>query len=311
MSPRRGLALGCGGTLGAAWTVGALRAVEGGLDGDPRGAEAIVGTSAGAEYGGMLAAGVGVEAMLDAQREDPAALPWLVEHLATAPPLLPPLPRPLPTAPGLALRAAHGETPVLTGLAGLLPRGGDDGARMRRLGDRLAATGGWVEHDNFWAVAVDLTTGQRAAFGRSGAPRASLAEALHASWAIPGWIAPARIGDRRYFDGGAYSMASADLLADPALGLDQVIAIVPMASARSVRAPTAAGRVEMLLRRAMSRRLDAELATLHAAGIEVLRLDMGQADLAVAGANFNDDRRRRDVLEASLRSNRRASLPSL
>lgn len=48
-SQRRGLVVGGGGTLGFAWAVAALAAVEEQLDWDARTAEVLVGTSAGAE----------------------------------------------------------------------------------------------------------------------------------------------------------------------------------------------------------------------------------------------------------------------
>ena len=43
----RGLVLGAGGVLGAAWTIGALAAVQEGYDWDPRSADVLIGTSAG------------------------------------------------------------------------------------------------------------------------------------------------------------------------------------------------------------------------------------------------------------------------
>ncbi|MER2208920.1 MAG: patatin, partial [Rhodococcus sp. (in: high G+C Gram-positive bacteria)] len=43
-TPKRGLAIGCGGTLGFAWTVAALASVRDALDWDPREATAIIGT---------------------------------------------------------------------------------------------------------------------------------------------------------------------------------------------------------------------------------------------------------------------------
>jgi NTE family protein len=302
MSVRRGLVLGCGGTLGAAWTVGVLHVLQETLDWDPRSAEVIVGTSAGAEYGAMLAGGVGVDEMLAAQRGDAGAPDWLVEHLAGAPGLLPPVPLPVPTAPGLLLRAATGRAPLMTGLTGLLPRGRDRDERIRRLGERLAGPDGWVSHPALWLVAVDLADGGRTAFGRPDAPPASLADALCASWCVPGWYPPVKVGGRRYVDGGAASTASADLLIGA--GLDEVIVIAPMASSVPVSATTVTGRLELVLRRAMSRRLDDEIDALRSSGTDVRRLDMNAADLAVAGGHFMDDRRRRDVLEQSITTHR-------
>ena len=60
-APRRGLVLGGGGVLGAAWMVGALRALEDELGVDLRTFESLVGTSAGSVLASLLAAGVAVE----------------------------------------------------------------------------------------------------------------------------------------------------------------------------------------------------------------------------------------------------------
>jgi NTE family protein len=54
---RRGLAIGCGGTLGFAWTAIALQAVERRLDWNARTAEVLVGTSAGSEVVALLGSG--------------------------------------------------------------------------------------------------------------------------------------------------------------------------------------------------------------------------------------------------------------
>ena len=57
---RRGLVLGGGGVLGAAWMVGALGALEDSLGIDVRDSEQIVGTSAGSVLAALIGAGVGV-----------------------------------------------------------------------------------------------------------------------------------------------------------------------------------------------------------------------------------------------------------
>ncbi len=302
---RRGLVLGCGGTLGAAWTVGALHGLQESLEWDPRTAEITVGTSAGAEYGAMLAAGVSVDDLLLAQRGDANAPAWLLEHLAGAPGLLPPVPLPWPTAPRLALRALRGRAPVMAGLTGLLPRGRDRDDRMDRLGERLSGPDGWVTGKQLWLVAVDLGTGARTVFGREGSPAATLSQALRASWCVPAWYPPVEIGGGCYADGGVCSTASVDLLLHA--DLDEVVVVAPMASSGPVRPRTLAGRGELLLRTVMSRRLTEEVALLQAAGVAVRRVDMSDADLAVAGANFNDDRRRVRVLEQSLSTHRAAA----
>jgi NTE family protein len=58
---RRDLAIGCGGTLGFAWSVVALRAVERELGWDARDADVLLGTSAGAELAALLGSGRSVE----------------------------------------------------------------------------------------------------------------------------------------------------------------------------------------------------------------------------------------------------------
>ena len=61
---KRGLILGCGGTLGAAWTIAALSEVAEALSWDPRQAAVVVGTSAGSELAALLGSGVSVDALL-------------------------------------------------------------------------------------------------------------------------------------------------------------------------------------------------------------------------------------------------------
>ena len=51
---RRGLVLGGGGMLGAAWTTGALTVLSEALAWDPREAEMLVGTSAGAVLAALI-----------------------------------------------------------------------------------------------------------------------------------------------------------------------------------------------------------------------------------------------------------------
>ena len=65
-------------------------------------------------------------------------------------------------------------------------------------------------------------------FGRPGAPRATLADAVVASCSIPGWYEPAVIGGRRYVDGGVRSPTSLRSLART--GVDEVFVLAPMAS---------------------------------------------------------------------------------
>ena len=300
-TPSRGLVLGCGGTLGAAWTTGALHSLQQALRWDVREADVLVGTSTGAELAAMLGGGVGVEDLLSAQLARDGAHPELRRHFATPPRGVPPRPALFPGSPRLARRALAGGVPALTGLSGLLPQGRGDNRRLTALSGLLAPDGPWVRHPATWLVATDFDTGRRTAFGQAHAPRAALADALRASWAVPGWFPPVRIDGRRYADGGITSPTSADLLVPR--GLDEVYVIAPMCSA-SPGPRRGLGRAEALLRRVMTRRLDAECAALRAAGTRVIRIEPTAADLGVMGGNFMDGRRRLTVLETSLRTTR-------
>ncbi|MGW2050641.1 patatin-like phospholipase family protein [Streptomyces sp. NPDC001858] len=374
--------LGCGGTLGAAWTIGALHSLQQALRWDPREAEVLVGTSAGAEVAALLGGGIGVADLLaaqlaagqaaghnersdvrrnarsDARRDDrsddrsdvrsdvrrdvrsdaghdvrsdarhderreaghdarhdvpsdarhdagrgdrrdvPSAL---VRHFAAAPRAVPPRPAAFPGSPGLARRALRRSVPVLAGLSGMLPQGRGDNGRMAALADFLTPAGQWVRHPATWLVATDFDTGRRTVFGHPDSRPVALRDALRASWAVPGWFPPVRIDGRRYADGGILSTASADLLATG--GLDEVYVVAPMSS-RTPGPRTGPGRAEALLRRVMTRTLDAECAALRAAGVRVVRIEPTAADLEVMGGNFMDPRRRLTVLETSLRTTR-------
>ncbi|MEU6580963.1 patatin-like phospholipase family protein [Nocardia sp. NPDC046763] len=305
-SQRRGLAIGCGGTVGMAWIVAALVAVQEVLDWDPRTADVMIGTSAGAEALTMLGSGVGVDDLVAMQRGT-STNPILSAHMRSEPGRFPPLPRPRLGAPGRAVREllarpGNGHA-LLTAGSGLLPQGSGDPAWLQRLAEHLNPGRDWVQHPATWLVAMDSGSGERVAFGSPSAPAANLSAALRASWAVPGWFPAVPIAGRRFIDGGAASTASADLLV-PA-GLDEVVVIAPMASTGRLPVTGPGHLLERQLRNRMSEKLDAEIALLRASGVRVLRIDATAGDLAVMGPNFMDGRRRLDTFEHSLGSTRR------
>ncbi|MFD6065684.1 patatin-like phospholipase family protein [Amycolatopsis lurida] len=289
----RALVLGCGGTLGFAWTAAVLDA----LGWDPREAKVLVGTSAGAEAVAMLGAGIPAKAILDAVAGAPGGDAVVAAHVARVPGRFPPMPSPRWPATGLVRAALRRDVDPLAGLAGLLPRGGGDAGWLRELGDALAP-GGWVAHPATWLMAADLT-GKRIALGSPGAPPARLGEAIAASWAIPGWFPPSIVDGRPLVDGGTVSPTSADFLLGQDVG--EVVLIAPMSSEGGAPARGPA-RFERLLRTAMTRRVDDETRRLRAAGVRVVRIEPGPADLAAMGANFMDGRRREHVLATALRT---------
>ncbi|WP_436699257.1 patatin-like phospholipase family protein [Nocardioides sp. BYT-33-1] len=292
----RALVIGCGGTLGFAWTAAVLAELD--RQGwDTRTADVLIGTSAGAELVALLGSGVSGGALHDGSDRVVAA------HLSSprAPGALPGLPRPALPGLGLTRAALAGRADLLTGLAGLLPRGGGDARWLVDLGDALTdPETGWTTHPRTWVVAADARTGERVPLGRADSPTAALGQAIAASWAIPGWFPPVRIGDRDYLDGGAVSPTSADLLLPQVRDgdIEEVVVVAPMSSQGGAPARGPA-RAERLLRRPMTRRVDREVAALRAAGARVVRIEPTLADLDAMGANFMDASRVEQVRAAA------------
>lgn len=295
-TPRRGLVIGCGGTLGFAWTAVALEELERALAWDARDAQALVGTSAGAEMVAILGSGRSTTQVVAALDGDPAADSLLIQHLGRHPGMHPP--RPALTWPGMGVtrQAWRTRRGLYTGLAGLLPEGRGDAGWLRDLGDSLAGTNRWVQHPATWVVGLDTETGLRTAFGSADAPRATLGDAIAASWAIPGWFPPVSIDGRTYLDGGSASATSADLLIPQAL--DEVVIIAPMTS-QGGQPGRGLSRLERALRAQMTLVVNREHAALEKAGTRVIRIEPGLPELEAMGFNFMDLRRRPATLAAA------------
>jgi NTE family protein len=299
-----GLVLGAGGVLGAAWTIGALAALQEEHGVDARDAEVLVGTSAGSVLAAALGCGVGVDALLDHQRgvprEEGPAFDYDLDNDSGG--ALPPLPRPgIGSARGLLRTALRPRrvTPM-TALSAALPQGRGSLEPVGRLVDGVCPRGAWAGHHATWIVTTDVDSGRRVVFGRDGAPHAGLRQAVMASCSIPGWYAPVRIGGRRYVDGGTCSPTSVDVVRP--LGLDRVYVLSPMTSLDYDVPTTVAGRLERQFRRLSTRRVVREVKKVAAAGTEVVLLHPTAEDLVAIGANMMDPRRRAHVLETSLRT---------
>ena len=304
MTGGTGLVLGAGGVLGAAWSIGALSALEQERGLDPRDASVLVGTSAGSVLAGFLGCGIGVDVLLDHQRGivTPGAPDISYDPDRDAGGALPPLPRPgIGSARGVLSTALRPwRVTPMGALSSVLPQGRGSLAPIGTLVDAVCPRGAWAAHPATWIVAMDYDSGRRVVFGRDGAPHAGLRDAVMSSCAIPGWYAPVRIGSRRYVDGGACSPTSLDTVAS--LGLDEVVVIAPMTSFEYDAPTTVAGRMERRVRRVVTQRLVGELRKVKAAGTRVTVLGPTAEDLAVIGANLMDPTRRRQVLETSLRT---------
>jgi len=296
---RWGLVLGCGG----AWSIAALASLQEQLAWDPRDAEFIVGTSAGAVLAALLGGGVSVDRLLACQRnETDTDCEW--NHDTDTGGALPPRPGFAPTGARLAWHGLRGRTSMLTALCGLAPRGRFDMTPFRRLIDGVATPGQWSAHPGVRIMAVDTGTSARTAFGAPDAPPAALNDAVCASYGVPGWCPPVVIGGRSYIDGGVASPTSADRLVDT--DLDEVVVLAPMASRQPDTPRSPPAKVERRVRRTMTAIVDREVAALAATGKRVIRLEPGAEDLQAIGFNMMDPARRRRVLETALHTTPRA-----
>ncbi len=310
--PRKkiGLVLGAGGVLGGAWLTGGMNALARETGWDPGSADRIVGTSAGAVIGALVAAGVP---------------PWfMVAHSAgeTFDGLMGPDGRPAaeadragggrfrldPTLPRLgpgSLRMAMTtlsnplrHTPLQV-IAGWLPYGLISTETIRET-IRRAVPHGWVDHPSFWAIACDYRSGKRIAFGRADAPAAELPEAVAASCAIPGFYRPVSIGDRSYVDGGVCSPSSLDLLAGR--DLDLVICLNPLSSLHRAPSPHPLDRLQQMSRSRNGRRLGREARKVRGSGTEVVLIQPTADDVRTMGRNLMSGRRRQAVIDTAVRT---------
>jgi NTE family protein len=286
---RRGLVLGGGGVLGLTWSTATLWRLEQETGWDPRTADRIVGTSAGSILATFVASGQPTADLLARQRAQAAEPPPSKAARSERPPR-----SRRPAAPLLALRAR--QIGALTAFSGLLPRGVVDASHLDVLVDRFVTPGAWAPHPATWVVAAELRTGARVVLGGPDEPACALRDAVRASCAIPGWFPPVTIGGRELIDGGVCSATSADLCAD----LDEVIIVSPLTSRPAAWPRSRAELAERALRRAWTRRLDAEVATLTRAGVVVRRFEPDDRALAALGPNLMDPRRRGAVLDAVL-----------
>jgi len=295
---RIGLVLGAGGLTGQAYHAGVLAALEAELGWDPRSAELIVGSSAGSLTGAalrigvpahdLLASAVGTElsaegAFLAAfDREGPDIPPFDPKHAFSG--------WRLPSADLLrrTARRPWAFRPA-SAAATLLPPGFVD---ITGPADALAPLLGHDWPAGLWICAARRSDGGRVAFGRPGAPPATLGRAVAASCAIPGYFAPVEIEGVAYLDGGVHSPTNADIVRGE--HLDLVIVSSPMSAAHGrMRGADAA------VRWALHRRLDQEVQRLRRSGTQVVRIEPKSSTRAVMGVNAMADGRAAEVAQVA------------
>jgi NTE family protein len=280
---------------------GALAALERVTGWDPREADCLVGTSAGAVFAALLAAGVPPERLLPAGVNDNS---WILSELALQSTYR--SEHWMPHAPLGSWRLALAgmlQTPspwsVLQTLSGIAPAGRVSPDPITRT-IRQAAASGWAAHPHCRIVATDYVSGKRVVFGETGAPKAGLAEAVAASCAIPGFFQPVSINGHRYVDGGLHSFCNLDLI--DARDLDVVICFSAMTSHVWQDKGTPLQRAMHSLLSLAAGQLDRQANDLAHRGVDVVIVEPTAKDQVAIGSNLMDARRWGTVLEVALRS---------
>lgn len=291
------LVLGAGGVLGEAWMMGVLAGIEDATGFDLRDCDYYVGTSAGSIVAAHLAAGQSPRRPSTVESEEleitNGARP--VDGLAAAGVAA------ARRMGALALAAGATFAPLALGLAApggavaralllrRLPRPGDTLSDLRQSIDRLDPR----FDGRLRIAAVDKRSGRRVVFGRPGAPRARVAEAVEASCCVPWLFAPVTIAGREYVDGGVWSPTNLD--AAPAGRDTHVLCLNPTASI-----PGSSGVLAVV--RGVSRTaVSVESLVLRRRGAAVQMLAPNAECAQTMGTNFMDREPRGRVLAAAYR----------
>ncbi|MEE9606488.1 MAG: patatin-like phospholipase family protein [Myxococcota bacterium] len=284
----RALVLGGGGVVGIAWEAGVVAGLaRGGVD--LRGADRVIGTSAGAIVGAWVAAGRDpVEAAAAELFGDGGPRE---QGPSGAKPDAEPLGRILRTWSAFQHLGAK-EARVLGALALEAPAPEEE---------RFV---GWIAREirtNRWpgslsVTAVEVESGHSRVFDASS--DAPLERAVAASCAVPGIFAPVAVDGSWYMDGGVRSLTNADLAR--ADGPEAVLVIAPL--------PRGAPR----LARLMARLLAEEVALLRARGNAVSVITPSAAEFRAFGPNLMDPAARATAVDAGReRGRREARSPAL
>lgn len=206
------LVLGGGGIVGFAWETGLLVGLaEDGID--VRTADLFVGTSAGATVAAQITSGLPLDDLFQ-RLVDPALQTYE---------LVPPSGFVQEMSAGFTSAFKEGRTGAeimqrISTLALAAPTVSET-QRRQVLAARLPVHS-WPQN-RLEIVAVDAQSGQRTIFTKESG--VELVDAVMASSALPYVWPPTTINQRRYIDGGCYSIANLDLAA----GFDKVLVLQP------------------------------------------------------------------------------------
>ena len=203
------LVLGPGGPVGTAWLTGLAAGLrQAGVE--PAGADLIVGTSAGAIAGALIATGRELAALAELPPRDRPPRPPMDESLW-------PRIQALGGDPVLDPDEVRRQIGRMAAAAEALP------ARWHRAGmEFLIGTDAWPADARLLITAVDVESGAPVVWdGASGVP---LTAAVAASSAAPGYAEPIVIEGRRYMDGAFGGGSNAHLAA----GAGRVVLVEPL-----------------------------------------------------------------------------------
>ena len=298
-----GLVLGAGGMVGDPWHCGVLSRLASATGWDPRGADLIVGTSAGAFTAITLRSGVSAADRVALLRGEPvsAEAAEIYSRVTTDydEPTVERDLRPLSLKMSLkALWPPWNPDPVRAAL-GAIPRGTRSGIASEKRMNELHPDR-WTKLPT-WIVAVRASDGRRIVFGRDDV-RGSIGQAARASSAVPGIYVPAQIGKVEYIDGGVHSATNADLTG--MLGFDLVII-----SSAVTGGSGALGRITNPVRSWFSNKLTNEVNEVRRRGTAVVVVEPHPDTLEDLHKN-NEDWRQRAVRAGEIAVDRLLETPT-
>ena len=238
--PGIGLALAGGGPEGAIYEIGALRALEEGIEGlDLNGLGVYVGVSAGAFIAANLANRLTPAQMCRAiVKHEPGEHPFVPETFFT--PAFGEYLRGGLAVPRLLLESvtdflAHpGDRTLLesmTRLSRALPIGLFDNKPIRQYLQKIYAMKGRTDDfrrlaQRLVVVAADLDSGSAVRFGEADQDDVPISRAVQASTALPGLYPPVEIGGRHYVDGVLLKTLHASVALEA--GVDLLLCVNPI-----------------------------------------------------------------------------------
>jgi len=301
-----GLVLGAGGMVGGAFHAGALAALADTTGWDPRSADLIVGTSAGANTAASLRGGLSATDQFAVATDRPLSPEGAALTSDRPGRLRMPEPDPqdrrppwgyLPQAPWLMAPAFLRPGPARYGvaLAGMVPEG-----RMSTefLGQRVRALhrDRWPDQPT-WIVSYRTGDGRRVVFGRDDVDVPDLGCAVEASSAVPGRFKPVSLPSGRYLDGAVFSPSNAGLVAG--LGFDLVLISAPMSGAESDGMDRSLGGRARSWFRSLLR---AEIEAIEAKGTAVVTFEPSAEDLSVMYGDGDENDRAPLISDAVYRT---------